>query len=414
MIRRLKRNFIIINMTIVGVILLVIFITINIFNYRSQLKSTNMFLTQVIESNRIEGSSAPPSINTPPPESEKPRDEFLLPFAYAISVVVHPDGEYEILENEFDIDESELDKIINQALSGSENGFLYSHKLIYQKRTYFSHSIVAFTSTEPIQSSLISSSLVSVALFVLCMLLMFFISERLANYTIKPVENAWIKQKQFIADASHELKTPLTVILANNDILITHTDSTISEEKKWIDSTRLEAIKMKGLVEKMLDLAKSEAENNTPIFTEESISELTNRIILQFEGVAFENGVVLDYNIEKDLIANTCGDFYTRIINILIDNAIKYSPQGEGVTISLSAIGRKIQFSVTNMGEPIPEDEINSVFERFYRGDKSRSTLGYGLGLSIARNLTEAIGGSLQVKSSTQGTTFSLSIKRKI
>lgn len=412
MIKRLKRNFILINMTIVAVILLVILVTINIFNYNSQIRSTNMFLTQVIEKNRLDGSILPPNNNTPPPEIGKPRDEFPLPFAYATSIRVSNDGSYEILENGFDLSEEELKSIIDQAINGYESGFLYSYKLIYQKRASFNHTIIAFTSAEQIQSSLISSILISIALFTVFMLIMFFISERLASYTIKPVKNAWVKQKQFVADASHELKTPLTVILANNDILLSHTGSTILEEKRWIDSTKNEAIKMKGLVEKMLDLAKSESENNTSLLTNENISELTNKLILQFEGVAFEKGIVLDYKIEDNLVSYTCQDFYSRIINILIDNAIKYSPENERVSITLSSVGRKIRFSVTNLGEPIPENELDSVFERFYRSDKSRNTKGYGLGLSIARNLAESIDGSLQVKSSTQGTTFELIIKR--
>lgn len=414
MIKRLKRNFILINMTIVAVILLVILVTINIFNYNSQIRSTNMFLTQVIEKNRLDGSILPPNNNTPPPEISKPRDEFPLPFAYATSIRVSNDGNYEILENGFDLSEEELKSIIDQAINGCESGFLYSYKLIYQKRASFNHTIIAFTSAEQIQSSLISSILISIALFTVFMLIMFFISERLASYAIKPVKKAWVKQKQFVADASHELKTPLTVILANNDILLSHTGSTILEEKRWIDSTKNEAIKMKGLVEKMLDLAKSESENNTPLLTNENISELTNKLILQFEGVAFEKGIVLDYKIEDNLVSYTCQDFYSRIINILIDNAIKYSPENERVSITLSSVGRKIRLSVTNLGEPIPENELDSVFERFYRSDKSRNTKGYGLGLSIARNLAESIDGSLQVKSSTQGTTFELIIKRNL
>lgn len=232
------------------------------------------------------------------------------------------------------------------------------------------------------------------------------ISLALSGIAVNPVKEAWNKQKQFIADASHELKTPLTVILANNNIIAGHGDSTISQEIKWLQSTQEEALHMKKLIEQMLFLAKSDSGSIKSEFTDVNISEIAQAASLNFEPVAFESGVIIDSRIEPNIIMKSDPTLLTQLFGILIENAVKYSEQGNTVTITLYK-REKVTLSVNNKGDVLTSEEKAHIFDRFYRGDKSRSTNGYGLGLSIAKNITSVTGGKISVESNEKhGTTF--------
>lgn len=402
-------------MTIVAVFLLTIFTVFIGTSYQSHIRSTEQFLAQALDKKRADMPNPPEGLpDAEPPYEGKPSDKLELPFAYALIVAVNQSGEIEVLENGANIEADELEKLVMEALNGQESGFTGSNMLMYKKRSSFDSTMLAFTSSEPIFNTLRSSILTSVVLFISGMLLMFFIAERLANYSIKPIEQAWKKQQLFVADASHDLKTPLTIILANNDILKSHTGSTISEEMKWIESTQIEAERMKELTEKLLDLAKSDSEEAPIELSSINISEVIGSLILQYEAVAFEKEITLLHNIEKEAFITTNKACFVGILQVLLDNAIKYSPIKENISISLSAIGKRITFSINNKGPVIPEDMQQSIFERFVRGDKARSTKGYGLGLAIAKSLSDKINGQLSVKSNeSDGTTFTLTIKKK-
>ena len=386
-------------MTIVAVFLLTIFTVFIVTSYQSHIRGTDQFLTQALDKKRADMPNPPEGLpDAEPPHEGKPSDKLELPFAYALIVSVNQLGDIEVLENGANIEADELEKLVMEALNGQESGFTGSNMLMYKKRSSFDSTMLAFTSSEPIFNTLRSSILTSVVLFISGMLLMFFIAERLANYSIKPIEQAWKKQQLFVADASHDLKTPLTIILANNDILKSHTGSTISEEMKWIESTQIEAERMKELTEKLLDLAKSDSEEAPIELSSINISEVIGSLILQYEAVAFEKEITLLHNIEKEAFITTNKTCFVGILQVLLDNAIKYSPVKENISISLSTIGKRITFSINNKGLVIPEDMQQSIFERFVRGDKARSTKGYGLGLAIARSLSDKINGQLSVK----------------
>lgn len=420
MIKRLKRRFIIINMTLVGSLILLILISISVLTYNSEINqayhslehATNFFNRDRFP--EIEGDSAstmPPEIE---PAPEIPKHELDMPTAYAVSVLVDFNGEItEIFDIESNIDTALLVDATDSALSGSDYGTLSSHNLMYAKKQVNNGYLITFISTDNINNTLRNTILISSAIFILSMLLVFFISERLAKYSIKPVDEAWKKQKQFVADASHDLKTPLTVILANTDILKSNTESTISDEMKWIESTKNEAVYMKGLVERLLDLAKSERLKDEISLSEENISLLTSSVVLQLEAVAYEKNIEIVSNITEELYAVSCAEPYTRLISILIDNAIKYSTQ-EKIYVSLHTINKKIIFSVKNFGNTLSKEDLSQIFERFYRADKSRSTEGHGLGLPIAKNLSNALGCMLSVTSDKEnGTVFSVTMKKR-
>ncbi|MBQ7353841.1 MAG: HAMP domain-containing histidine kinase [Clostridia bacterium] len=420
MIKRLKRRFIIINMTLVGLLILLILISISVLTYNSEINqayhslehATNFFNRDRFP--EIEGDSAstmPPEIE---PAPEIPKHELDMPTVYAVSVLVDFNGKIaEIFDIESSIDTALLVDATDDALSGGDYGTLHSHNLMYLKKHVNNGYLIAFISTDSINSTMRNTILISLAIFVLSMLLVFFISERLAKYSIKPVDEAWKKQKQFVADASHDLKTPLTVILANTDILKSNTESTISDEMKWIESTKNEAVYMKALVERLLDLAKSERLKDEISLSEENISLLTSSVVLQLEAIAYERSIEIVSSITEELYAMSCAEPYTRLISILIDNAIKYSKQDK-IYVSLYTNNKKIIFSVKNFGSTLSSEDLSQIFERFYRADKSRSTEGHGLGLPIAKNLSNALGCILSVTSDEQnGTVFSVTMKKR-
>ena len=163
-------------------------------------------------------------------------------------------------------------------------------------------------------------------------------------------------QKQFVADSSHDLKTPITVILANSDIIKAHPEATVDSQKKWIDSTFEEASRMKGLVQKMLDLAKSEDIYDSLSLKSTNVSELTEMAVLNFEPIAFEKGIEIDSRIFPNTCVTTDGDTYLRILHTLLDNAIKYGPKDSKITVRLTKQRQRIRLSVNNKGEPISEN----------------------------------------------------------
>ncbi|MBQ2093175.1 MAG: HAMP domain-containing histidine kinase, partial [Ruminococcus sp.] len=221
------------------------------------------------------------------------------------------------------------------------------------------------------------------------------------------VKKAWEQQKQFVADASHELKTPLTVILANNNIMMSHRDSTVKDEAQWLESTQEEAGHMKKLIDQMLYLAKSDAGTAAVQYSDVNFSEIVEGAALNFEPVAFEKEIMIDTEIEPDIVLNGNATELNQLVHILTDNAVKYADKETTVTIKLSKKNDRVEFSVNNFGNVISKEDMEHIFDRFYRAEKSRTTKGYGLGLSIAKKIVESTNGKLTVQSNEKdGTTF--------
>ena len=275
---------------------------------------------------------------------------------------------------------------------------------------------IAFADASKYHDNVRQTVLVSVGIGAGALAILFIISLILAKIATRPVEEAWSKQQRFIADASHELKTPLTVILANNGIVASHPESTVSEQMQWVEGIDEEASKMKGLVSDLLLLAQTEP---GAIAEEERASrieriELSIRVeesILEFEAVAFESGVEIEGDIAEGIEIDGRPDDITRLVAILLDNACKYARSTIGV--GLRSEGSLAVLTVNNDGDPIAEEDLPHLFDRFYRADKARSDEkpGFGLGLSIAKNIAEGHGGEISAESSeAAGTTFTIKL----
>ena len=229
----------------------------------------------------------------------------------------------------------------------------------------------------------------------------FFLSMGLAYWITKPVERAWNQQRQFVADASHELKTPLTVILSNTDMLLNQCTEADEHSEKRLGNIRAESIRMKGLVEDMLDLARSDAGRLKQQLAPVSVSDTVMDAVLLFEALAFEGQKELQYQIKENLSVLGSGDRLKQLTEILLDNAMKYSPEQGCIWVKLERNSAKtLRLMVANTGDTMTPEQCRRIFERFYRTDPARQNNGgYGLGLSIASSIVTEIGGKIWCES---------------
>lgn len=228
--------------------------------------------------------------------------------------------------------------------------------------------------------------------------LLYFVCRRLISWMIAPMEKTMNLQKQFIADASHELKTPIAAIQANAEAMASDPDS------KWLANIQEEARQMNTLVAELLDLARTDALplEKSPL----SLSKIVERQALIQEARIFEAHLSLEENIEPDLSVNGQSAALQRVVSILIDNAIAHSSRM--VKVTLEKQGKEAMLKVGNTGVPIPPEDRENIFERFYRGDASRAREAgrYGLGLAIARSIVHNHQGKISVECQDGWTTF--------
>lgn len=227
--------------------------------------------------------------------------------------------------------------------------------------------------------------------------LFFMLAVALSFWLIKPVRETFDKQKRFISDASHELKTPLAVISANTDVL----ESEIGENK-WLGYIRSESIRMSELVNELLYLARlDDKSGNRLTMAKFNLSDVVLQTSLPFESRMFEEGKKFDVDVQDNIFCEGDESAIKHVLTILIDNAIKYSEEKGEIKVELKIHGNKKVLSVYNTGIGIKKDKLDKVFERFYREDEARNSSGggYGLGLSIASEVVRKHQGSIRCES---------------
>ncbi len=307
--------------------------------------------------------------------------------------------------------------------SSSDTGRIHDLSLMYARVATDDGVNVAFLDTSIIDDNVISSAVLALQRIAIGMVVLFGIAVVCARYVTRPVAEAWAQQQRFVADASHELKTPLTVILASADIMGQHPEKSVGEQGKWLSSIEDEAKRMKKLVEELLaaaradeEVAGSEAKTDAPMAVVD-FSELVARSCLHLEAVAFDKNISFAWTAQDRLACKGREEELERLVKILLENAMKYAApcaaQGAAqaqVTLSAERAGAKIKLWVRNSGEPIAPDVLPHLFERFYRADPARGGgESFGLGLYIAHTVAEGHHGSLTATSSNaDGTVFTL------
>lgn len=412
MIRRLRRKFILINLLLVGVVLTVVFVLLVASNARRYADQSQAAMRMALSWREDENPRF--EIGAPPPD-HNPSDEGSRFTMVPVFVVTVEDGVVTSINDggQVEVSRETAELAAAEALaSGEDSGILRRLNLRFQLETRPDGTVrVAFADQSWESSSLRTLILNCLLVWALAMAAFFFVGLFLSSLALRPVETAWKQQRQFVADASHELKTPLTVILANTGIVLAHPSDTVSAQSKWLEYTQEEARQMKGLVEDLLFLAKSDAARQEFQTAQVDLSELVQGCLLPFEPVAFEAGVRLDAQVDPGLILTGDEAQLRRLVRILLDNGVKYAGAEGAVSLTLTRQQDKLRLTVRNTGAPIPPEHLPHLFERFYRVDAARNRAqgGYGLGLAIAKAIVEHHRGRISVSSAVEsGTVFTV------
>lgn len=399
-------------MSLLTLTLLIVFLGLNIANYEKNYSDVKRNLDRGIIELQKNEEDVPLTPGFNPNHDFNPKED--VPLVFSFGVIVDKDNNisstYHLNDSDVEYYQEAIDTVIK---ADKDSGKISDYNLLYLKRYFLNkdETAIIFTNIDNINRNFNTSILISGVSFIALLIIFYFIVLFLSKQIVKPVEDVWNKQKIFIQDASHDLKTPLTVILANNDILKAHKEDKIEEQMEWIDSTKDEATRMKNLVIQMLETAQSENMINNIVLSSVNLSELTLSNALQFETIAFDNDITIETDIDEDIIIDSNADCYNRILHILIDNAIKYSYKGKEVTISLKKNKKNISLAIKNIGDIIDDETLSHLFDRFYRAEKNRGSEGFGLGLAIAKNLTESLGGKIKCQSDENGTVFKIDFK---
>lgn len=396
MLKKLRIKFVLINMCIVFAMLLVIFGMVYRFtavNLENQSETMLQSLLQAAQQ----------------PGMYRENGDITLPyFTLQINAwgEVVASGTYPKVSDKAFVEQIARQVLQLQRSSGEirEYGLRYAgaSSMLYQHFVFLDVSSHAHT-----LSALINNS---IAIGFASLVIFLGISFALAWWAVKPVEKAWKQQRQFVSDASHELKTPLTVIMSNAELL--QSEQCEPENKaRFTENILTMSYHMRSLVEGLLELSRVDNGQVKTSFERLDMSKLVSDTLLPFEPVFFEQGLLLESEIEPQICVTGNGYYLRQAVEILLDNARKYSAPGV-VIVHLQRQGKgRCVLSVANPGEPIPQQELERIFDRFYRTDKARSRDGsFGLGLAIAKSTVQEHQGKIWAQSNYAGNQFCIEL----
>ncbi len=419
MFKKLRNKFLILNLVIITIMMIFAFTSIYLITYNNVRTEIVRELHKTSDFHRKNKEF----IQKPHQEFNDDErlpitDNMMPPAEPSVSFYIITDNGGNILSTTsiFEMDDSFYTSATNVALASNDsvgkfklNGYYWAYLI---EPAFFGNRIVFvdITSQQSILRNLIFTFIIVafVMLFFILLISVFF-----ANKSIKPIKEAFDKQRQFIGDASHELKTPLAVIRTNVDVLLSNCEDSIQNQSKWLNYIKSETDRMTKLTDDLLYLTRVDHSNLEMIKSDFNLSETVENTILTMEAVIFENKISLDYHVEPNLTAYGNHEQIKQVIVILLDNAIKYVNRQGKIIITLKKQYHQTILSITNSGKGIADEHIDKIFDRFYRTDKSRTRANgsYGLGLAIAKTIIEQHGGKISVKSiPNQNTTFSFKL----
>ena len=333
-----------------------------------------------------------------PGDLKRPQgDEVRIPF-FTVQInnrdqVLSADGGY------FDLTDREyLQQLVDLTMeSDGETGELKEYDLRYLKVNTPRGRSLVFSDTATEQATLRNLIYSCLVIFAAAMLAFFGISILLSRWIVKPVSKAWEQQRQFVADASHELKTPLAVIMANAELM---QNGDGEENQAYSGNILTMTYQMRSLVDSMLEMARVDNGTLKIHRTDLDMSQLVTDEVLSFQLLYEEKGMGLSSAIAENIHIQGSEQHLYQVLDVLLDNALKYSSPLSTVKVELTRTGHHCLLSVGSAGEPFTTEELQNIFKRFYRGDKARSMNGsYGLGLAIAQSVVEAHKGKIWAES---------------
>ncbi|RVU55720.1 sensor histidine kinase [Anaerosphaera multitolerans] len=402
MIRSLKIKFITIIMGVLTAVFIGIFVVLNIFMQSKSSEQTGKLLMLIAQQDGVEFLQDF--------RRDYFRDDFFKSPDFGINTLdLSPAARasrifYVKIDQSNRVFEFHLDMITGLSIEDAKSyledaltknkkqGFIDNFQYLIADKDYGKMIIFAEKSIETQLLNQLMDVSLKVAIFSLA--IFFILSIYLSNWAIKPVKTAFENQKQFISDASHELKTPLTIISTNVDVL----ENEIGKNKR-LEDIKSQTNRMNLLIKELLSLAKTDEGKADLEFKNFNVSQAILNSSLEFESRAFEEGKNLEIEVKENIFYKGNEDKIKQLCSILIDNAIKHSQDNGDIKVRFKKESSKLHFSVYNTGTGIPESEREKVFERFYRSDSSRSrdTGGYGLGLSIAKSIVEIHRGKIYI-----------------
>ena len=422
--KKLKKKVFLVIFLILTLFTTGILVVYNAQQYTQQYQAVERILSQTAKIGFGKNENKPNETIAPPDDSEQPNfengeqrdfdrgefDNIRFIDSTVYTILLNSDNSIGSVINHSDnnMSEGEIELLAVDMIAAGESqniGNLYFDTYSYSFESGRSLVIVDNSSTN---SFLRTTLIITLLIYLALEIIIFFISRLLTLWIAKPVAESFDKQKQFIADASHELKTPLAVIIASADALETN-----PAEGKWLANIKSESDRMSKLIADLLELAKSESVDDKAQFSVGNLSKVVEMSTLTFEGIMFEKGVMLEDNIEEGIELSMNQYQIKQLMSILIDNAIKHSEKGGEIKVSLQR-DKDIVLTVTNKGEGIPKGEEEKIFERFYRADESRNRNEnrYGLGLAIAKNICASHSADISAKSENGYTTFTVIFKK--
>ena len=404
---KLKSKVFLVIFLILTMFLVTILVVSNYQNYKSQIDNIKTALFRMDETRNIMNNVAP---IIPLENANSQSKIFMDSRIYAVRLDAYNNVIDIINYTPDEVNENKIKKIAQKIIDEEEIETFKISNLIFNDYSYLflkeRNSLIIMDNSNA-QDIVIQSLRSAIILFILLEFVIVYISKKLTSWIIKPVIETFDKQKQFIADASHELKTPLSVIIASSEALESE-----PTETKWLDNIKSESERMNNLITDLLEMAKSE-NGIKEHYVVENLSKAVEMSVLTFESLIFEKEIKLDYDIQEDIILLCNSNQIKQLVSILIDNAIKHSLANGEIIINLKKEKGNIILNVTNKGREIPKQEREKIFERFYRSDESRNRNDnrYGLGLAIAKNIVTNHDGTIQVNCENGYTTFKVILK---
>ena len=414
--KKLKNKILILLISIFSLFVVTI---LSIYNYKNYDSLNNLVRNSLKRMNPIVMNANVPDKKEIPKEDKKiefNRNEFenkMFMDMVVYTVLLNDDNSIKDIIGHYngEVDSKAITAVVKNILSEKDGnreyiGNLYTSDYSY---SYLNNNVLVIVDNKDIKDKLYSYLITSIILFFGLEVVIVLVSLVLTKRLIKPVEESFNKQKQFIADASHELKTPLTVIMASSEAL-----ENDKNEKKWLQNIKDESDRMSRLITNLLDLAELEDGVNKETYSNKNISLIIEKSVLIYDTLCFEKNIKLDYKIDENIYINCNEDNIKQLISILLDNAVKHSKEKGKIIVNLFKQKNDIVLEVKNKGDMIPEGEEEKIFERFYRGDKSRERKSnrYGLGLAIAKEIVTNHNGKISAFSDKDFTTFKVVLKK--
>lgn len=403
LLKQLRRRFIIVFMIIGGVFLLLAYGAIFIINVDQTMSGIDKSLSLVLD-------------KTPLPLSEK--EEWIQ---RTNCILLQEEKGAITVYNAGSLDTEEIEYIITRTLFAGDKAFEYEGK--YYKTAGRSalgadinvYAVYDYTAD---RNDLFESGMLTIGVYLFCLVLLFIFGLMVSRQVTDPIKSSYEQQKKLVADASHELKTPIAIIGANMSLVMSDKESTIGENEHWFNNIDSQLKRMSALVADMLELHKADDANSKPR-TFEDVSALLNGVLLSFEARCFEKKIEMQDNITGGIMTCCIKQNIERLYTIMMDNALKYTPEGGKIYVELSSDKRQFTLQFTNYGTGIEKEHQTKIFDRFYRVDTARTQSAqagnsFGLGLSLAKSIVLDHEGTIEcISDGKEYVTFKITIPIK-